>query len=388
MEDMKKRWPFTFNFVLFAGIASVSPFIVLYYQELGFTGTQIGLLTGITPLVTFFSAPLWAGFADTTKRHRIIMSIALLGGAAVLFVFPLLNIFMPILLIAILLNIFLAPISPLADSATMFMLGDKKEMYSRIRLGGTIGYGIAAPIAGVLVQSYGLGYAFWGCAILFLFCIIISQKLTYDQSTTDTTAMGNVRSLLLTPHWLLFLILVFAAGSSMAAFNNYLYPYMKELGAAESTMGFALLVGMASEIPILFFCNRLIKRFKSYGLLMLTMVFIGLRMILFAAADTPILVLAIQLLNGLTIPAMWVAGVSYADEKAPAGMRTTAQGLFNAVFFGIGMAVGGFVGGPLLESIGGRGLYFVFGAVELTIVAIVALVHRSLIAERKIAPVP
>ena len=380
---MKKLWPFSFYFLLFAGIASVSPFIVLYYQELGFTGTQVGLLTGITPLITFFSAPLWTGLADTTKRHRFIMSIALLGGVIVLFTFPLLNAFAPILLIALLLNIFLAPISPLADSATMFMLGDEKELYSRVRLGGTIGFGLTAPLAGALVQGYGLRYAFWGCATLFVFSLIVSQKLVYDQSTTDTPVMGNVRALLANPRWLLFLTLAFAGGSSMAAFNNYLFSYMKELGATESTMGLALLVGMASEIPVLFFCNHLIKRFKSYGLLMLTMVFIGLRMLLFAAVDTPGLVLVIQLLNGLTLPAMWIAGVSYADENAPAGMRTTAQGLFSAMFFGIGMAVGGFVGGPLLESIGGRGLYVVFGAVELTIVAIVALIQSRLPGEEK-----
>ena len=380
---MKKLWPFSFYFLLFAGIASVSPFIVLYYQELGFTGTQVGLLTGITPLITFFSAPLWTGLADTTKRHRFIMSIALLGGVIVLFTFPLLNAFAPILLIALLLNIFLAPISPLADSATMFMLGDEKELYSRVRLGGTIGFGLTAPLAGALVQGYGLRYAFWGCATLFVFSLIVSQKLVYDQSTTDTPVIGNVRALLTNPRWLLFLTLAFAGGSSMAAFNNYLFSYMKELGATESTMGLALLVGMASEIPVLFFCNHLIKRFKSYGLLMLTMVFIGLRMLLFAAVDTPGLVLVIQLLNGLTLPAMWIAGVSYADENAPAGMRTTAQGLFSAMFFGIGMAVGGFVGGPLLESIGGRGLYVVFGAVELTIVAIVALIQSRLPGEEK-----
>ena len=63
-KKMNKVWPFTFYFFLFAGIAFISPFLVLYYQELGFSGTQIGLLTGVSPLVTFFSATLWTGLAD------------------------------------------------------------------------------------------------------------------------------------------------------------------------------------------------------------------------------------------------------------------------------------------------------------------------------------
>ena len=383
---MRKIWPVTFNFLLFAATASVSPFIVLYYQGLGFTGTQIGLLTGLTPLITFFSAPLWTGLADATRQHRLMMSLAILAGVITLFVFPLLNSFVPVLLIAILLNIFVAPVTPFADSATMFMLADEKEMYGRIRLGGTIGYGMAAPISGVLVQKYGLRFAFWGCATLFLLGFIVSQKLVYSQLKADDPARGRVRTLLTNPRWLLFLMMAFAGGSALAVLNNYFFPYMKELGANESTMGFALTVGTISEIPVLFFGNRLIKRLRSYGLFTLSMVVTGLRMLLLAASVTSGLVLFLQLLNGLTFPAMLMAGVSYTDENAPAGMSTTAQGLFSAMVFGFGMAVGGLIGGPLLENVGGRGLYLVFGVAVLATVAIVTLIQRRLPAEQKPSP--
>ena len=383
---MRKLWPFTFYFLLFAGLASVLPFIVLYYQGLGFSGTQIGLLTGIAPLITLFSAPLWTGLADATRRHRLMMSIAILGGVITLFVYPLLSAFVPVLLIAVLLNAFVAPVTPFADSATMFMLVGENELYSRIRLGGTIGYGLAALITGVFVQNHGLRFAFWGCATLFLLGFIVSQKLVYGQVKTENPIRGRVRTLLANPRWLLFLLLAFAGGSALAAFNNYLFSYMKELGANESMMGLALMVGMLSEIPVLFFGNRLIKRLKPYGLLMLSMAFIGLRFLLLAASGTLGLVLVIQLLNGLTIPAMWVAGVSYADENAPLGMSATVQGLFNAMFLGFGLAVGGFIGGLLLEGAGGRGLYFFFGVAVLTIVVIVALIQRRLLAEQQIAP--
>jgi len=382
---MRKIWPFTFYFLLFAAVAFSSPFIVLYYQGLGFTGTQIGLLTGIVPLITIISAPLWTGLADATGRHRLLMSLAILFGVTTIFIFPLLSAFGPVVLIAILLNIAVAPVTPFADSATMFMLADEKEMYGRVRLGGTIGYGIAAPLAGLLVQRYDLRFAFWGCATLFLLGFIASQKFVHGQLEADhQPARGHVRTLLTNPRWLLFLCVAFAGGLTLAAINNYLFPYMKELGASESTMGLALTLGTISEIPTLFFGNRLIRRLKPYGLLMLSMGVSSLRMLLLAASSTPILVLFTQLLNGLTLPAVWVAGVSYADENAPVGMRTTAQGLFNAMVSGFGMAVGGFVGGPLLENLGGQGLYLVFGAAVLVIIVFVALIYSHLPAERTI----
>ena len=50
---MKKIWPFSFYFLYFAALSSLMPFIVLFYQGLGFSGTQIGLLTGVpTPVGT------------------------------------------------------------------------------------------------------------------------------------------------------------------------------------------------------------------------------------------------------------------------------------------------------------------------------------------------
>jgi predicted MFS family arabinose efflux permease len=67
-------------------------------------------------------------------------------------------------------------------------------------------------------------------------------------------------------------------------------------------------------------------------------------------------------------------------------MSATVQGLFNAMFMGFGMAVGGLIGGPLLESAGGRGLFFFFGIAVLTIVVIVALIQRRLPAEQQIVP--
>ena len=76
---MKKIWPFLFYFLYFAAFSSLLPFFVLFYQRLGFNGAQIGLLTGIPPLVILVAAPFWTGLADSKHWHKLVMGIGIAG---------------------------------------------------------------------------------------------------------------------------------------------------------------------------------------------------------------------------------------------------------------------------------------------------------------------
>lgn len=172
--------------------------------------------------------------------------------------------------------------------------------------------------------------------------------------------------------------MAFVAGMGLASTNNYLFAYMKELKASETTMGVALTISTLSELPVFFFANRLIRCFRPFGLLLLGMIITGVRLLLYYVVSTPAGVLTIQAIQGLTFPVVLVAGVSYADVHAPAGMRATAQGLFGAMVSGFGAAAGGFLGGLMLEGWGGRVMYLVFGAFVLVSTVCIALVRKLL----------
>jgi PPP family 3-phenylpropionic acid transporter len=387
MNYRKLVWPFSFYFLYFAGVASFGPYRVLYYQSLSFTGAQIGLLAGITPLITLVSLPLVTGLADRTNRHKLIMSFSLLIVVSGQIIFPYLKTFSLLFGLVILFSVFFSAIMPLSNSATLFMLGDRKDLYGRIRLGGTLGFGIVATVVGSLVENYGLKIAFWSAASLFFIAFLISQKLLHDGGESEEPSdRGRASELLKNPHFILFLLIGFSGGISFATLNTYLFPYMKELGARESMMGLALSIGTISEIPLLFFANRFIKRFKAYALLIFSLGMTGLRFLLLAVAANPIFVLFVQLLNGFNFPLLYVAGVTYADEQALKGFRATAQGLFSAAMGGIGSAVGGFVGGVLFEKLGARGMYLIFGIFVAIVLVVVSLVRRILPPEKESVP--
>jgi len=105
-------------------------------------------------------------------------------------------------------------------------------------------------------------------------------------------------------------------------------------------------------------------------------VLLGIRSVLFGLTSNLYFAIAIPGLGGAVFPAMWSGGVAYADENAPGGLKSTAQGLFGAMTFGFGAAVCGFVGGPLLESIGGRGMFLVLGIIILGGLALIEAVKK------------
>lgn len=373
---MKKIWPFSFYFLYFAAFASFLPFIVLFYQKLQFNGTQIGLLTGIPPLITLIGAPFFTGLADRTHRHRLIMGLGLTVAVGVSLLLPHVSSYAVVFALIIIFNIFMSPVASLSDSATMTMLGEEKAMYGRIRMGGTFGWGMFALISGALVENQGLQIAFRLFAVIMFINLLVSQKFSFGNKEGDTSNTGGIKAFLQSRRWIIFLSTAFLGGLGAFTVAAYLYPYMAELGAGETMMGAALLIATITEVPVFFFGNRLVKRFSAYGLFMISLVLMGVRSLLYAVASTPYMVLVVQAIGGMIFPAMWVAGVAYADANAPAGSKSTAQGLFGAMTFGFGAAVGGFVGGLLLASIGGRGMFLVFGVIILAGLALIEGVKR------------
>lgn len=362
---MKKIWPFTFYLLYFAALSSLMPFLVLFYQGLEFTGAQIGLLTGIPPLITLFASPFWTGLADARRLHKLVMGMGIAVSILVVLLLPSVTAFVLVFLMIILFNMFLSPVHSMADSATIAMLGEERAMYGRIRLGGTLGWGLFAPIAGALVQNYSLRIAFWIFPAIMLLNFFISQQFVHGSYQGTNATQGGIRTLLTDRRWIHFLFLAFLGGLGSFSAASFLFPYMAELGANESTMGIALMIATLTEIPVFFFGNRLVKRLGSYSLLIVALVMFGIRSLLYAAVSSPFMVLIVQAFGGMIFPAMWLAGVSYADENSPAGLKSSAQGLLGATSFGVGSAICGFAGGLLLESMGGRGLYLILGIVIL-----------------------
>lgn len=364
---MRRIWPFSFYFLYYAALGAFQPYIVLFWQSIGLTGAQIGALTFVTPIVVLVSSPLWTGTADARRIHRLLLTAAIAGGAAIVAVTPFVASFAAALLAAALFAFFTAPIVAMADSATISSLAAEgaAQMYGRVRLGGTFGWAIAAPLVGALVAAAGIPTAFRVYTAVMLVALFVGLQFRFPTQTVRVRVWQGMGRLIRQRAWVFFLLLGLFSGMGFAAINNYLFAYLQELGLSTTLSGLALTVSTISEIPIMFFANRLLARLGARGMLLLSMAATGLRLVLYAVFTSPAGILGFQLVNGFTFPTFWIAAVAYANENAPAGMEASAQGLFGAAVMGVGAALGGLLGGLLMEGMGGRGMYLVFGAIVL-----------------------
>jgi MFS transporter, PPP family, 3-phenylpropionic acid transporter len=376
-------WPFSFFFLFYAAVAAHGPYRVLYFQSRSFSGVQIGLLSGIAPLITLVTLPLITGLADRTNKHRTITTLSLLVVIVTVAAYPTIKNFTVLFILTVLASTFFSAVLSLANSATMFMLGERKDRYSRIRLGGTIGFSLVAVLAGTLVEQRGLTIAFFVGAALFFATLLVSLKLVHGEEESENSAnWRGMRELIRNPHFLLFLLIGLVGGISFTALQTFFFPYMKSLGARESLMGLSLTIGTFAEVPILFFAGRFIKRFSAYKLMVFSLFMTALRLLLLGILANPALILFVQLLSGFNFPLLTVAGVTHADDLAPKGFRATAQGLFNTAVSGVGTAIGGITSGLLFENLGAKRMYLGLCLFLILVLVAVSLVRRGL-PERK-----
>lgn len=358
---MRTIIPFSFYFLHFGAYATLAPFFTIFYQSLGFTGIQIGLLTGVPPLVTLFATPVGTALADRTRRHKLIMGLGIVVAIVVMLIIPQTTNFFSVFALIVFFNIFMSPVGALTDSATMTMLGQQREIYGRVRIGGTIGWGIFAQFAGVVFGLYGLNILFYVFSGVMMISLFVSQKFSFSKHNEQAQDSSTTTIFIQSRFWIIFLASSFLGGAGSFSVASYLSPYLQELGANGKQIGFAFFIGSLAELPAFYFGNLLVKRFTARRLFVISLALLGIRSVLFGLAGNLFVALAIQAGGGAFFPLMWLAGVAYVDENTPTTLKTTSQGLFSAVTFGLGAAISGFVGGLLFDSFGGHGMFLFFG---------------------------
>jgi nucleoside transporter len=326
-------------------------------RTLQFSGQQSGLAYSTTSLAAMVS-PFFVGLiADRFLATERILAVLHLVGALLLFYVSTLGdfgVFYPVLLAYTLCYM---PTLALTNSLSFHHMQDPGREFPGIRVLGTIGWIVAGfAISGFNAEAAALQFrlAAGASALLGLFSFAlphtppprVGHKVTArDILGLDALQLLNERS------FLIFVIGSFLICIPLQFYYAFTNPYLTELGvtntAAIQTMGQMSEIGFMLVMPFFF------RRLGVKWMLLIGMFTWALRYVLFAFGDGGPLVWMVYLgiiVHGICYDFFFVTGQIYVDKKAPLHIRAAAQGFIAFVTLGVGMFVGSYLSGWVVDQ--------------------------------------
>jgi PPP family 3-phenylpropionic acid transporter len=159
-----------------------------------------------------------------------------------------------------------------------------------------------------------------------------------------------------------------------------LFPaYLTRL-ASSTYAGVAVAVGAMAELAFMLSGARIVQRVGNGRVFVIACGSGLVRWGLMAVTTSPVALIALQLFHALGFGAFYLSAVALVDEESPLEVRASAQGIFNAVCFGIGAAASLSWAGFIEPFVGLRGV-FAIGSVASAFAALLAIK-----AERALQP--
>ncbi len=364
-------------FWFYAAIGAFMPFAALYYRELGFDGIQIGLLTALPSLGMALLGPFLGALADARALHRVLLRGGLALAAMTGFAISQFSAFAPILVLVGLLAIVTVPIPPLMDSYAMTTSEASGRSYGSLRVWGSLGYmaltlsmgwAIGDSISSIVLVGYGASLSL---------ALVATLGLPPMAERRPQSILSGLGDILRNRRLVLLLVIAYLLATCGALLNIYLGVHLEGLGASARLMGFAFAVSAAAELPIIAGGGWLLRKLGPVHLMMVAIGAYTVRFTILSFIDQPALVVASQLLHGLTFGAFLMASVTLAHRIAGRAQAATAQSLLSAMSFGLGSITGAIIGGALLQ-VGTTGLYRGAAGVALVTLAIAVVGDRRI----------
>jgi MFS transporter, PPP family, 3-phenylpropionic acid transporter len=346
-------------FLYYAAYGIFVTYANLYYHSIGLSGTQIGLVNTLAPLVGIFSGALWGMVNDRFGRIRLLLLLT--GTGTILSVLGLsqARTFLSIMPLAGLYSLFTSPIPPLLDNINLSLLGGRNEHYGRQRIFGSLGYIITTWGFGLILQRIGLSYLFASCALIMLALCFALTWLPNQPVTWSQSLRRGLTALIRQLDWIFFSACVFLLWMASSGMYNFLGIYLKSMGGTDSLVGMSSSLSAISETPIMLFSAYLVGKFGSKRLLYAAFFLYSVRMLLYSLMPSPIWALPIALMHGGTFGFFWISSVTHVNSLAPQNLKATSQGLFWTIM-NLANVVGSPISGALYDRIGPPALFRLF----------------------------
>ena len=337
-----------------------------YLNELGFSATQIAWSYSCTGIAAIISPVLVGVIADRYYAAQKVLSFLHICGAIILLYVAQQTQFEKFLPPLLIYTLVYMPTVAITNSIAFRNLANSELEFPRVRVQGTIGWIFSGLLVGFVPTWVGLG-DISSTNLPFIVTAVASILLAgfalFLPDTPPSAHHGkkNIKELLgfdavqmlREKEFGIFALCSFLFCIPLAFYYQFANGYLTQVGLTQATGWMTL--GQVSEIFFMISLPFFIKRFGIKKVLLLGLVTAIIRYGFFMSGGTEnmfqyALLFGGILLHGASYDFYFVTAYIYTDRKAPAHMRTAAQGLLTLICMGMGSLVGNLVGGYTLEQ--------------------------------------
>ncbi|HXF17736.1 MAG TPA: MFS transporter [Burkholderiales bacterium] len=367
-----------FYFSYFAFIGAFAPYFALYLKSLGYSASEIGLLLAVNPVARIFGPNFWGWLSDHYRaRSKLIRGTAV--GTAVVFIALFFNHGFAWMFIALmLLNVFWCGVLPLAESATLNLVGSKVGAYGRVRLWGSVGFVAVVIAAGYLLDVFGVR----ALAPLVLSVLTLMAISTFflprDREPSHHAEHTSILIILRRPEVIALMTGFFLMQIAIAPYNAFYSIHLVEAGYTKKAVGWLWSLGVLAEIGLFMLLPRLMRAYSLNQILMFSFgcAFVRLLMIGWGVGSLAVL-MAAQLLHAITFGAFHSAGVAMMHQIFRGRNQARGQAIYTSLGYGLGGSLGTLMAGYSWDTLGAPWTF--------TFAAIAALLALIVVASRPVS---
>lgn len=344
---------FYFSWAMFACIISV------YLADVQCSATEISLITSASALFAMATQPICGFLADKFRSPKYVAIItaflAIISGIA----FSYTKSFIFLFLLNGFTQGFLNGITALSDrlaTASPYPFGS-------IRIWGSILYAIAAQISGYVYENISpkANYYIFALGILimiFSFLMMNDAKpIVKEGETSKITTKEVIQSLMHNKPFLMFMAIYFLFQGATSAQGTYFPLFIKELGGTTTLIGTTLLFSTLSELPMVFFSDKIIRKIPYKYLMIFACVLSLIRFIWYSTCPTPQMIMMIFFFQGLTSIVFILVAVRIILDLVDEKYVNSAYGISSMLAKGLSALIFQVVCGKVIDIVGGQMAY-------------------------------
>lgn len=342
----------------FSAWAAFAGFNVYYLREAGFSNTEIGFAMSVMMGMGVLGQTFWGYVCDRFRSVKRVFIFCMVLLATTIALYPFNASIVTVTLSMGLIGFLWMPQQSIIDS---WIFASSKELgrnYGFMRAWGSLGYALVALAFGRIIEILGWNSMFISHVVLAAIAIAIAGSLqdSYAEGSADTKPKRKVNPLeLFANREYVYLLLV-----SVLLFipNRLAIQFMPEMirhvGGSPTHHGVSLFVNAVSEVPILFTSALFLRKVPTRLLLVFASLFFPVRLGLLFLAASPLAVIGASVFQGLSFGVFLPTIRYFINEISPEHLKTSAQSLATASFFGVSSVVGSFLGGWAIDTFGMR----------------------------------